>query len=73
MYVNEHDSFTIIIGEKSLIKSSSYIRTRTLVLHREFFVLNLASLYKFPLPCIWCTMEDGQYAAISGYLEEHGT
>ena len=49
------------------------MRMRTLVLHWQSLYSIL--LYKFPLLCIWCTvwsMEDGYYAAISGYLEYTG-
>ena len=52
MYVNEHDSFTVIVEENLSrgIENSSYMSKHTLVLHWEFLslqkALNVASVHK---------------------------
>ena len=68
MHAHEHVRFMVKIKEKSLNKNSSYMCMHAVVLCWEFLYSIL--LYKLLLLCIWVrSMEDGQYAAISGYLE----
>ena len=75
IYVKERDSFTVIIGRGIAQWKALAICARAHYPYIESFCTQSCYIAKFPLLCIWCTvwsMEDGQYAAISGYLE-HGT